>query len=356
MGKVLQSVKEVMQGTLHLRKPDIMMSPQANGNGTHLNAAVEEFEKIFVDRIGRLKVAIIDDQTVAAIEAQQDEQVIESLKANIAALEAKLKATEETVHGENVTSQQMEERLNAEIRDLQSAVKKKEEALESRDAEINDLKSKRDVLVEQVSHLELANQQAKGEAASKAQQAEQIIESLKAQIEQLTRTEQIVGGTDRPINAPEQNHDRQAIDLNAELEPQTNGIKEAFSFFSRAEALADIQAQDDIDTVAAVRQSKTAAEKPTTSFQAAEATPILKKSVRETVSKDLFDRIIAEFSKLTNVIGGIASLIIRDHVRVLGESMEEFPKTRLTQLLESLSREISDDKLKADFRRRFGKE
>jgi hypothetical protein len=51
---------------------------------------------------------------------------------------------------------------------------------------------------------------------------------------------------------------------------------------------------------------------------------------------------IAEFSKLANVIGSIAALIVRDHVRVLGESMEEFPQTRLTELLESLSGEISD--------------
>jgi hypothetical protein len=63
----------------------------------------------------------------------------------------------------------------------------------------------------------------------------------------------------------------------------------------------------------------------------------------------------AEFSKLTNVMGSIASLIVRDHVRALGESMEEFPQTRLTELLDSLSGQITDDKLKADFRKRFSK-
>jgi hypothetical protein len=54
-------------------------------------------------------------------------------------------------------------------------------------------------------------------------------------------------------------------------------------------------------------------------------------------------------------MGSIASLIVRHHVKALGESMEEFPQTRLTDLLDSLSGEIADDKLKADFRKRFGK-
>jgi hypothetical protein len=35
--------------------------------------------------------------------------------------------------------------------------------------------------------------------------------------------------------------------------------------------------------------------------------------------------------------------------------MEEFPQTRLPELVESLSGEISDAKLKANFRERFGK-
>src|SRR5262249_24528030 len=76
----------------------------------------------------------------------------------------------------------MEESLSTEIRDLQSVVKQKEEALKSRDSEVNDLKSNRDVLTEQITRLELAIQQAKGEATNKAQHAEQVIESLKANI------------------------------------------------------------------------------------------------------------------------------------------------------------------------------
>ena len=247
----------------------------------------------------------------------------------------------------------MEESLSTEIRDLQSVVKKKEEALESRDSEVNDLKSKIDVLVEQVTQLE-AIQQAKGEGASEAQHAEQVIEGLKIKIAtlqaQLSQTEQIVAGLFQSWSSPLMVKTVPPIDVHAQLEPKTNGMKD-----SKAEALVDIQARP-IGTVVAGEQLKTGEEKPTDfDFQAAGVTPNLTEAARKTVSQDAFDRVIAEFSDLTNVMGNIASLIVRGHVRALGESIEEFPQTRFTRLLESLSKEISDDKLKADFCKRFAK-
>jgi hypothetical protein len=355
MGKVYQSVRGVVQGTLHRRKPDIMGSAGTNGNNTSSNDVMEELEKIFVDGIGRLKAAVSNDLAVVASEAQHAEQVIEGLKANITVLEAKLRETEETVQTKTLASQKAEESLSTEIRDLQSLVKKKEEALESRDSEVNNLKSKIDVQVEQVTHLELAIQQAKGDAASEAQHAERVIEGLKAKIatleSQRTQTEQIVGGTDWTSKGLDQDRDRQVIDGNAELEPQTNGIKEMSSFFSKAEALAQAQ---DIGTVVAGEQLKTGEEKPATShFRAAGVMSSVTEAARETVSQDAFARMIAEFSKLANVIGSIAALIVRDHVRALGESMEEFPQTRLTELLESLSAEISDPDSRLYFSKSF---
>jgi hypothetical protein len=353
VGKVDRLVRGVVQGTLHRKKPDIMVSVRPKGNDGSLNDAIQELEKIFVDGIGRLKAAVSDDQAVVASKAQHAEQVIAGLKANITVLEAKLKETEDTVFKKDVVNQKMEESLSAEIRDLQSVVKKKEEALKDRDSEVNDLKSNRDVLAEQVTRLELAIQQAKAEAASEAKDAEQVIAGLEAKIAtlevQLTLPEQPVGETDGTIKAFYQDRDRQVIDLNAELKPQTNETKEM-----SAEALANIQAQG-IGTLIAPEQLKTSEEKPATShFQASGVTSIVMQAGLKTVSQHTFDRMIAEFGELTNVIGSIAALIVRDHVRELGESMKEFPQTRLAELVESLSRQITDDKLKADFRKRFG--
>src|SRR5262245_22716673 len=182
VGKVYQSVRGVVQGTLHRRKPDIMVSIRAKDDDGHLNDAMQELEKIFVDRIGGLKAAFSDNQAVVAIKSQHAEQVIEGLKANITVLEAKLRETEDALHRKRLEEQRIEEGLRTEIRDLQSEVKKQEEELKSRVSEFNYLKSNRDVLAEQITRLELAIQQAKGEAAIKSQHAEQIIEGLKANI------------------------------------------------------------------------------------------------------------------------------------------------------------------------------
>jgi hypothetical protein len=58
----------------------------------------------------------------------------------------------------------------------------------------------------------------------------------------------------------------------------------------------------------------------------AQAMAKITEAASETVSPEAFVHIVAGFSKFANVIKNIASLIVRDHVRTLGESMEEFPQ------------------------------
>ena len=462
MTKVMQSVRGVVQGTLHRRKPHLMISARVKDSDGNLNDAIQELEKLLSDRIGSLKAAVSDDQAVVAREAQHAEQVIEglkanitmletklretedalhrkeaasqkteenlsaeivdlrsavkrkeealetreseinvlkskidvmtvqvthlesaiehakadaaseakraeqvsdSLKANIAALEARLRETEETIHQKDIASQKLEENLSLEIRDLQSVVKKKEEALESRESEVTDLKSRLDVMVDQVTHLQLANDHAKEVVSSKAQHAEQIIDGLKMKVAtlqaQLSQTEQIVGGlvensrllaSESPVKELDQERNSQALDLNTRLKSQTNGMKH-----SKEEALVDARAQG-IATAVEGEQSEDGEEKSTAfQFEPAEVTPLVAEAAPDTVSPYAFDRMIAEFSELSNVMGSIASLIIRDHVRAFGESMEEFPRARFPELVESLSKTISDNKLKADFCRRFAR-
>jgi len=371
----IRSLTGVVQETLHRSRTNSMVFALEKGSdAASLNDAMEELEKILVDRIDRLKAAVRDSQAVVAVESQHAEQVIETLRTNIAGLDAKLRETEDTVRRKDVASQRMEESLSTKIRDLQSLVEKKEEALESQVSEVNDLKSKIDVLVKQVTHF----QEAKEKAANDAQRAENLSQSSKAEITtleaQLTESEQIVRGKDSTIKELEQNltakiqdlesqlrnkdklladRGREVTDLNSELERPTNGMKGMSSFYRQAGASADIQAQD-TRTVVAGKQLKTGEEKPVTSrFQDVGVMSNVRNAARETVSRDAFDRIIGEFCELTNVMRPIASVIILDHVKALGESMEKFPKTRLTELLEALSG--SDDKLKPGFRKPLGK-
>jgi chromosome segregation ATPase len=423
MGKVYRSLTGVVQETLHRSKANSMVSAREKASDVaNLNDATEEFEKIIVDRIGRLRAAVRDSQAVVAGEFQNAEQVIQTLRTNIAVLEAKLGEMEDTVRRKDVASQRMQENLSTKIRDLQSAVEKREEALERQMSEVNDLKSKMDAQGKQVTQLEQAIQHAKAETASEAKRAAQITASSNAKSitleAQLRETQEIVRGKDSTLKGLEQNHlakiqdlesqlrtkekdladrNKEVNDLKSEVKLLTKGIKERSSLFRQAEALADIQAEDiladsqaqNTGTADAGKQLKTAEEKPaasqstapiaiykamaaqnigavdagkqlktgevklvTSRFQDVGVTSNVRSAAPETVSREAFDRIIREFGELTNVMGPIASLVVRDHVKALGESMGKFPKTRLTELIEALSG--SDDKLKTSFCQRLG--
>jgi DNA repair exonuclease SbcCD ATPase subunit len=448
MGKVYQTVREVVQGSLNRTTSGPTVSSQATRNEDSLSEALEDLDKIFAGGIRRLKTAVSDDRAVVLTKTKHAEQVIEGLKANITALEARVRETEDTLYNQNIASQNTEESLRIEIGNLERALKEKEEALQSRIFEVNDLRSrinvtaeqvteleqarrdtaskvqqadqvieglktdiavletrlnetedtvkkkdtalqnlegklsaeiralqrlvgekdqalasrekeinnltsKMDVIAEQISESELAVVKARGEAATKVQEAEQVIEGLKANIivleatlkAQLSGAEQIVGSTDlSSVNGLDQERNTPAIDLIDHLPPQQNGTE------AIAQAFANLQAQA-MAKVAAGESGK-AVEEKSSIFQSEGIAPITPEATRKTISPEAFVRIVAEFSQFANVIDNIASLIVRDHVRTLGESMEEFPQKRLPELIESLSNEISHSELRTDFRER----
>ena len=261
---------------------------------------------------------------------------------------------------------------------MQNDVKKKEEALESRGNEVNDLKSKIDGQMKQVAELELAVQKVKVEAASQAERAENLSESFKAKISaleaQLRDTEEIVRKQESTIKGLEKNltdkvqdfesrvrnkeellagRDAEISDLKSQLKLLTKGIEEMSSFFKQAEALATVEGQC-VSTAVLNELLNRGKEKPAT-FQSKgpKVTPIVPDTAREIVSPELFQRITDELTEAMNVMGPLSSIIVREHVASLGESMKTFPKTRLPELLESLSKEILDEKRKIDFRERI---
>jgi len=377
MSKVYECLKEVMQETLQLS--NVNSNPLARRKGTNalpLNNEMEELERIVVDRIARLKAAVTEGEAVVAGETQHAEQVIRTLTANITALEDKLRQTEDTVRQNDLASQRMEESITHKIQDLQSEIKKKEKSLASRGNEVKDLKSEIDALQKQVTQLQQAIQQAKEEAASEAKRVEHLIEPSITKIAalelQLRKTEEIVGGKDSAIKGLEQNftgkiqdlesqvrskekllvdRDKQVNDLNSQVQVLTKRINAMSSFFRQAEALAALETQD-IGTVLQYGQAKNEQENTATSqIKGPKVMSNKTDTPQETLSPDFFDRVTDE---LTQVIGPMASMILRDHVKALGESMEKFPKTRVTELLKTLSEEIPDQNVKGSFCERLG--
>jgi hypothetical protein len=66
----------------------------------------------------------------------------------------------------------------------------------------------------------------------------------------------------------------------------------------------------------------------------------------DVVPPALFDRLT---SILTEIIGPMASLVLRDQIDSFGESQDSFPESKLDELIGLVSREISDGKLRSKF-------
>jgi len=369
MSNVYDSLKE----TLQWNKANSMTVARVKGSdASSLDKEMEQLEKIVLDRLGRLRAAVKEGEAVVAGESQHADQVIESLRTEIAAQEAQLTAA----RGKELATQKMEQTLTAKIHDLQNDVKKKEEALESRGKEVIDLKSKIDVLGKQITQAELAIQQAKAETASEAKRAQQLAESSNAKIatleSQVRDKEAIVRAKESTLKSLEQrltakvqaleslvnnkeklltDQDRQIKDLHSQLGTLTNGIKGMSSFFKQAEALTAVEEQDHGTVVPAQELKKEKSVAP--QVKSVEALSKPADTAREAVSAGFFNKVTEELAEIN---GPLASMIIHDHVTALGESIDKFPKARVPELVKILSDEITDEKVKIGFRKRIDDE
>lgn len=77
------------------------------------------------------------------------------------------------------------------------------------------------------------------------------------------------------------------------------------------------------------------------------------RSVADPVPPVFFDRMV---HGLAEVSGPIASVVVRDQIVALGATEESFPKSRIGELIESVSQVIPDKKLKARFQQKMSDE
>jgi hypothetical protein len=325
-----------------------------------------------------MKTSVKEGEAVVAGEAQQAEQLIERLKASVAQLEAKLAETRETMQRNDLSRQQMEESFSAEIHDLQNNLKKNDEVLASRGSDISDLKSKLDGQMKQIGELEMAVEKAKQEAASHAKRAEHLAESSRTRIavleSQLREKEEFASQKESTVKDLEQKlnaqieefeslvQDKEALlagrnavidDLKSQLNVLTKGIGQMSSFFKQAEALAGVGGQE-VGTAVPNRPVDEKEETPLSAEANAVKVPtIAPAAAPEITSPEIFERIASELAEASGVMNILASLMVRQHVLALGESMDSFPKTRLPELLERVTKEISDENRQIDFRERL---
>jgi chromosome segregation ATPase len=358
MSSGYESLKDMVQKTLQ-------HSPMAVARGkgrsaSSLSDEINGLQQMLIDRLAGLKAAVKEDEALVASENHHVEQVIVSLRTDIAAQQAQLNAVRE----KELARQKIEQTLNAKISDLENDLKKKEKTLESRGKEVNDLKAKIDVLGGQITRLETAIQQAKAEANGAAAKITRLEGQLKDKDEMVRAKELTFKELERNFTAKIQNlesqiknkeklfteQDKQVNDLNCQLETLRNGIKGVSSFFRQAESLTAVEAQGP-SRVAPGEQSNAREANPATSQSTAPAvTSNAADASQELVPASFFDEVI---HNLAEILGPFSSLIVRDHVRALGESIEKFPKTRVTELAKNLSEEIANEKLKIGFLERL---
>jgi DNA repair exonuclease SbcCD ATPase subunit len=373
MGRVYESLKEVVK--LQRNKND----PIGLAGVKHIHtSSLDEEIQLLVQRISGLKAAVkLREEEIK----KETQQVIQTLSQDFAMLETKLRDAEETGRRKESVSQKMEERLTAEIHALQNELNTEKETLQSRDNEINDLKSNVDVLVKQVTELEKAIKQAKAEAAKEATRTEQLTESLNTKIAELEAQirdiKEIVRGKEATIKALEENlaseiqdfenqltnkenllagRDGEINDLKSKLQVLTGKIQEMSSFLKQAEALAIVEEQNS-STLAASELLNAVKEKPAESPFKVKVPSVTSNEqtnvAQQTVSPNFFDLMSQE---LTTIIGPQAPMFVREHVAVCGESMEKFPKSRLAELLEIVSQDIVNEALRIGFRKWFVKQ
>ena len=297
---------------------------------------------------------------------------------------------------------------------MQNELKKKRETLQNRDNQINNLMSNLDVLVGEVTELKLTIKETKAEAAREANDYKQLAESsnnkistLQAEIRDLREIirgkELIIKGLEENLITKSQESEKGLIDVNTiewkdwisvasqkvELkwiatggdkfglptgpdndvlrgketslprrDTEMNDVKsqrqltDLASFFKRAQAVGAVD-QENGSTSATGEPISVLEEKSSgAELKGPVVRPNETDTAQQTVPPNFLDRMIHE---LDGIVGPLASMIVRHDVKALGESMEEFPKTRVTELIQIVSQDISDENLKIRFRERFMK-
>ena len=113
-----------------------------------------------VKQSGELELANRKTKEEAASHAKRAEDLAESFKSKITALESRLKEQEELAHHKQATIKELEQQLAVKVQAFESMVNDKQELLSRRESEINDLKSQLQRLTKGIGEMSSVFRQA----------------------------------------------------------------------------------------------------------------------------------------------------------------------------------------------------
>ena len=227
-------------------------------------------------------------------------------------------------------------------------------------------------IVPRIGRFKAALKERETAVAGEARRVEQVIENLRAEIAMLENqlkeaedtvrrkdiasqkieerlTAEVHGLQDELKNNKEtlERRDAEIKDLKSQLQLLTRGVKEMSSFFKQAEALAGAELPSGSSVVTKEPTNKVEEKPAGTELKGTVVTSKETASSQQTTPTNILDRVTHE---LTQIMGPMAPVIVRDKVASLGESMEKFPNSRVRELLGIISKEILNENAKARFR------
>jgi len=350
MSRMYNALKEAVQETLQRNNSHASNSPQVKGAG--LTDEIEELETIVADRIGRLKAAVKkEDAEVLEDEKSHAKEIIAGLSDKITSLETELHKPHETPHWNSFAQAQTDPSGERPV-----SREENPESLADQNQNGPDLIRLEAAVTKAVGRATIAEQVAESSRAkiilleTQLDESEKIMRAKEASVKQLVaRLHEKIQQLEWQASKSEEllaDRERQVKDFKFKLRVLKNWIGEMSPFFRQAEEAllaVDIEERDSGGT----GERRTRVDQRCTAIaNGREIFSNLTQTAHEIAPKQFFDRMTIA---LGHLLGPRAAVIIRGHVAALGESVEQFPKSRAAELVEIVSQEITDENLKMGF-------
>ncbi|MGE5303585.1 MAG: hypothetical protein ACM3TN_09675 [Alphaproteobacteria bacterium] len=291
----------------------------------------------------QLEQALTQAKADIASQAKRAEQIAVNSKATIAALESQLKDAREIAREKDSIITGLEQ-SRVVIQDLENQIRTREKTLAARDKEISNLRSEVTTLMKGIK--EMSSFFKRAEALATIHSEDTLVVNVRPHP---TSTVNSGGQVKTEAKPPRPDPIATLAFASDAAGTQMNKEKPAGFHSTPPAGALQLTAAQVIGTLDPGKQAQAKpADSQPVSLTATSSTADAPRE--ETVPRSFFDSTTRELSE---AFGPMASLILRDHVKALGESMEKFPKARLAELFDNLSKEIANDAMKISFRERL---
>lgn len=373
MSRVYDSLLQEMQERLHrVRLPSTQVVRLKENQAITLSEELDQFQKNVGDQIARFKTAIAEGEAVVNNDIRNTAESIQKLKNDIAALEKQVGVGEERLRGQQAKTAQ----LSAKIQELENERTSQQQALHAQEKDIARLGEHIDGQSHEIRELQYALGESKLEVAGHVKRIDALTVTFTARTADLERqlfeTERIVGEKESDIQLATERlaagarefkeesrkkenllkaREAEITKLRGQLQMLTRGVNEMSSFFTQVGAFGDSDSRQLLESMKEANREEPIPDcsQPVTQKTSSTAA----NPTEEAMPVQFCDDLVAE---LTEAVGPIAELILRDQLKALGASLEALPKGRVTELVDLLADEILEPRAKAHFRARFSQD